>query len=338
MDAWNLCMNKLMEWYRMLLGRPSEVSRINFVLRASKNYKSVENQILGLIKAELPENSYRDTLKPFYKPNDKEVSFDLFIRGTADVLMSHGVADKNYMLIGDDNGGKLANRRKHILVPGPWLKKRLVKNKKITISESQIHCVGWPSLDQLLRLQAERAQQSDADELVRKPKILWAPTHDKARRGDEQLSTSSYPEFEQYLPLLESKYEVEVALHPRNRKSKKPTVDKLLDADYIISDFGTMVYEAWALGKPVIFPSWLIGQRIIEYLPGSAEAHIFKKEIGLHAKSIEDVIDFIDQGAGLDEKVTKFLDDYLSPEYRGSSSKRIAELLLQFSQEEYVSE
>ncbi|PMR68335.1 hypothetical protein CR158_11710 [Halomonas heilongjiangensis] len=311
---------------------------MNFVYRASKNYKSVENQILDLIKAELPDHIHRDTLKALYEPRANEVSFDLFIRGTADVLMSHGVADKNYMLIGDGDGGKLVNRRKHLLVPGPWLKRRLLKNQKIALLDNQIHCVGWPRLDQLLRLQAERVENKDVDGIARKPRVLWAPTHDRARRGDDQLSTSSYPEFEKYIPLLESKYEIETALHPRNRKSKKPTVDKLLDADYVISDFGTMVYEAWALGKPVIFPSWLIGDRIIEYLPGSAEALIFKKKIGLHATCIEDVIEFIDQGAGLDEKVHQFLDDYLSPEYRGCSSRRVAELLLQFSQEEYVSE
>src|SRR5690554_5547754 len=326
-------MSKVMELLRAVFRRHSKTARINFVYRASKNYKSVENQILDLIKAELPDHIHRDTLKALYEPQDNEVSFDLFIRGTADVLMSHGVADKNYMLIGDDVG-KLVNRRKHIFVPGPWLKRRLLRNHKIALLDHQIHCVGWPRLDHLLRLQAERAEDKGIDGSERKPRVLWAPTHDRARRGDDQLSTSSYPEFEQYIPLLQSKYEVEVALHPRNRKSKKPTVDKLLESDYIISDFGTMVYEAWALGKPVIFPSWLIGERIIQYLPGSAEALIFKKKIGLHASSIEDVIDFIDHGAGLDEKVHDFLNDYLSPEYRGCSSKRVAELLMKFSQKE----
>ena len=98
-------------------------------------------------------------------------------------------------------------------------------------------------------------------------------------------------------------------------------------ADYVISDFGTIVYEAWALGKPVIFPSWIIGDRIQRYLPRTAEAKIFNRGIGLHANSIDEVIDFIDSGAGIDNKVETFLEDYLPARYRGVSSQRVAQVL-----------
>ena len=55
--------------------------------------------------------------------------------------------------------------------------------------------------------------------------------------------------------MFEEHFDFEVSLHPRNRKDKRPTTYGILDCDYVISDFGTMVYEAWALGKPVIFPA-----------------------------------------------------------------------------------
>jgi len=36
-----------------------------------------------------------------------------------------------------------------------------------------------------------------------------------------------------------------------------PTMQPLVDADVVIADAGSTIYEAWALGKPVIFPDWL---------------------------------------------------------------------------------
>ena len=91
-----------------------------------------------------------------------------------------------------------------------------------------------------------------------------------------------------------------MSLHPRNRTDKQPTHHSLLDCDYVISDFGTIVYEAWALGKPVIFPHWLIGDRIKRHLGKSAEAFIFHERLGLHADSPQQMIDFVMDGAGID--------------------------------------
>ncbi|MDB5963129.1 MAG: hypothetical protein JWP59_4423 [Massilia sp.] len=296
---------------------------IEFVTSDSKNYEGVQQQLLGTIKRHLAPDSYFDTERSKYEKKEGVLSFDLFNNGPADVLMSHGAADKNYMLRRDpDTAERIINRRKHVFVPGPWLRDRLIASKSITLSPEQIHCVGWPRLDDLLAGYNPQPLQN------RRLRVLWAPSHDYARKGEEQLSLSSYPEFEQYLPRLKKYADVSVSLHPRNRKEKAPTTDNLLAADFVISDFGTMVYEAWALGKPVIFPSWIIGERILTHQKRSAEAHIFNERIGLHASSFDDVIRMIAEPPVLDSRTKAFLDSYLSPEYLGSSGKRCAELLM----------
>lgn len=301
---------------------------INFVRTPSKNYAQVQSQILGLIQAHLPAGSFSETEGV---ARDGRLNFTLFIHQPADVVMSHGVADKNYFFRKDEEGARIANRLRHVFVPGQWLKRRLVASKRLELAEHQVHAVGWPRLDGLLELQAQRPQEPRDGRRLR---VLWAPTHDYARRGDEQVSLSSYPGFEPHLALLEQKFDVQVSLHPRNRRDKVPTVDKLLWADYVISDFGTMVYEAWALGKPVIFPDWVIRDPILAYLPaGSAERHIFSEGIGLHPSSPDELMDMISSGAGICAATEAFLHEYLAPEYTGCSARRTATLLAELAGE-----
>jgi hypothetical protein len=127
--------------------------------------------------------------------------------------------------------------------------------------------------------------------------------------------------------MFEKHFDLSVSLHPRNRKNKQPTQLSLLDCDYVISDFGTIVYEAWALGKPVVFPHWLIGDRIKRHLGQSAEAFIFHERLGFHAASPQQTIDLVMSGAGIDARATAFMDDYLEPAYAGRSGERVAALL-----------
>lgn len=294
---------------------------VNFVKTASQNYAGVQSQILGQIQASMAPGSFTETVS---KRAGGQLNFSLFIQQPCDVLMSHGVADKNYFFRRNESRARIANGFKHIFVPGEWLRERLLKAKSLTLSAEQIHVVGWPRLDRLLALQA--ANHAPARERER-PKVLWAPTHDFVRRGEDKLSTSSYPDLLPHLDYLREHFDLEVSLHPRNRKDKKPTEQKLIECDYVISDFGTMVYEAWALGKPVIFPSWIIRERIIQYLRRSAEAHIFREGIGHHATSPEHIVELVTSGAGLGDGASAFTDAYLAPAYRGNSAGRVADLL-----------
>ena len=299
--------------------------RVNFVRTARRNYAEVQNQILGQIQACMPPDSYSETLS---EKADGRLNFSLFIQQPSDVVMSHGVADKNYFFRHTEDGERISNSLKHVFVPGEWLRQRLLKAKSLTLSPEQIHAVGWPRLDRLLALQA---RHPPAPREGRKPKVLWAPPHDYARRGEDKVSTSSYPDLMPYLDYLNEHLDLEVSLHPRNRKDKKPTEEKLIECDYVISDFGTMVYEAWALGRPVIFPSWIIGDRIVQYLRQAAEAHIFREGIGHHARSPEEIVDLAVGGADLGPGVQSFLGEYLEPAHHGRSAQRIAALLQDLS-------
>ena len=296
---------------------------INFVLDRSESYQGVQQQLLDLIDAHLPDP------KPARGDYVKgALNFALFIRMPADVLMSHGVADKNYLWTSDGQGKRLANQRKHLLVPGQWLKRRLLESPAIHLTEDQIHVVGWPRLDMLIgQVPAPSARRFGEA----KPRVLWAPTHNGRKRGETGRSTSSFPAFENYLRTLSRFAWIDVSVHPRNRTDRTPTGASMPRADIVVADFGTTVYEAWALGKPVIFPRWLLADRIVEFMPGSAESLIFAERIGYHPDSFDEMVDIIRAGPVITPDVRAFMDDYLAPEYFGSSSARVAEVLQQIA-------
>ncbi|WP_177172746.1 CatB-related O-acetyltransferase [Loktanella sp. DSM 29012] len=143
---------------------------------------------------------------------------------------------------------------------------------------------------------------------------------------------SSYPGFEPYAEKLAETYDVEVSLHPRNRTQKRPTDDALIDCDIVITDFGTMVYEAIALGKHVIFPSWLIADEMLRRMnPDSAEFKIFDQRIGMHADSFEHLQELVAQCAGTTPTPHPFYADFLDPNTFGRSGKVIARKLMKLA-------
>jgi hypothetical protein len=77
----------------------------------------------------------------------------------------------------------------------------------------------------------------------------------------------------------------------------------------------------------VIFPHWLIGDRIKRHLSHTAEALIFHERLGLHADRPQQMIDFVMDGASIDARTSVFLDDYLAPAHAGTSGARVATLL-----------
>ena len=294
---------------------------INFNHTSSKNYRAVQRQLSDLVQQHLDPNEFSETITEC--AHDK-LNFTWFIRQDADVLMSHGVADKNYYWMKrKDTKERYVNSLKAILVPGEWMRERMLKSKHINLPSEAIIPVGWPRLDLLRELQSAVS----VPDVKSQVKLLWAPTHDKRKRGSDERSTSSYPEFEQDVARLSEHYELAYSLHPRNRKDKEPTVDKLLRSNVVISDFGTMVYEAWALGKPVIFPRWILQDSIETYLPNSAEAFIFKNKIGYHPNSYEEMLSIIESGPEITPDVDNFMKLYLLNYKNGLSAKIIANTL-----------
>ena len=103
--------------------------RIHFVLDRADSYQGVQAQLLDLIDPHLPDPRPE---RGDYRPG--ALNFCLFIRPRADVVMSHGVADKNYLWSSDGQGKRLANQRQDLLVPGEWLRRRLLESPAIKLA------------------------------------------------------------------------------------------------------------------------------------------------------------------------------------------------------------
>ncbi|MFW2829145.1 hypothetical protein [Sphingomonas sp. ID0503] len=299
-----------------------KASPIHFRLDKGGNYALVQATIFGQVRAALGGTPCSEG---FARRSDA-FNFSLFIGTQADALMSHGVADKNYLLR-SAKGRPLLHNFRHVFVPGRWSAERLQRSPGLDF-RGGIHVVGWPRLDALIAMQNAVPQK----DVGGRPKVLWAPTHDLGGFGGKGEGMSSFPAFERHLEALGEIAEVTVSLHPRNRRDKKPTQEKLVECDILISDTGTMVYEAWALGKPVIFPRWLLEDRVEQALmPETAERHIFDERIGLHPRSFDELADMVHARPALDQRTRDFLYSYLDPALLGRSSARIADLLRSLS-------
>jgi CDP-glycerol glycerophosphotransferase (TagB/SpsB family) len=305
-----------------IFGYPLIRRPINFVFHRSGQYGKVQDNIFGVICSKLDKHDYSFSVDKYVK---KSLNMTLFVRELADVVMSHGVADKNYFNILDSGGAPFVSRFAHVLVPGPWLRNKLVSDNTLNLDPEKVHVVGWPRLDYLLECKKKTSIIGSE-----KVNILWAPTHDYRKRGSEQRSTSTFPEFGPYFEMMKPEFNMVESVHPRNRSNKQPTGNALVEADIVVSDFGTMVYETWALGKPVIFPRWILGDRIQEYLPGSAEAHIFEKRIGYHPDTYEEMLEQIRAGVSIGSDVQEFMEEYLPSSFLGRSSELISQSLYSF--------
>jgi CDP-glycerol glycerophosphotransferase (TagB/SpsB family) len=295
---------------------------VHYVYVSGENLRLLEEEFSRGISSKLDEWSY--TSAPL-KISHGSVNVTFFIYRRAHIMMSHGVADKNYLLRKDAAGGLEINKYRTLCVPGEWLKRRILQAEGVELDENQIKVVGWPRIDSLLA--AQREQRKDFKRMVkkanpfRKIKVLWAPTHGQPSK--EPLS--SYPEFLPYEDRLKEIFDYEASLHPNVRESKTPTFQKLLDADVVIADRGTLVYEAWALGKPVIFPSWIIKQANLKAGIGSAEHHIFSEKLGLHAESFEELVGMIKKARAPDSRVNQFMEEYIPSSTHGKSYELIAD-------------
>lgn len=106
----------------------------------------------------------------------------------------------------------------------------------------------------------------------------------------------------------------------------------LVDADVVISDAGSLVYEAWALGKPVVFPDWLVKEGVFKHFPGSFEEQIYREKIGYHVETPEQLGPMVERAlmSGITEREKKFIDGIFPPELRGRSGEVTANLLRRF--------
>jgi hypothetical protein len=202
--------------------------------------------------------------------------------GPNDIFFSHGIGDKNYW-----KGSKIADY-KYAFVPGPAWEKRM----RNTGYKGEIFVCGYTKLDPLINIDKNSIKKNS------KPKILWAPTHGYHSKNKGR---SSYPAFSKYLDQIPNDFEVITSLHPtskmHNNIKQLPTMEALLEADIIIADAGSTLYEAWILNKPVIFPDWICSKDTMNHFktdPANFEYQIYSKKIGYHAKDMKGMIKLFD--------------------------------------------
>ena len=271
-----------------------------FVNSINENYKKI-GSLLEITALKYLKNDSRF----------KNLSITFHVREKAHIFMSHGCADKNYREIVNC---RYLHNFNLILVPGPWLKNKLIN---LGICESKIACVGWPKLDPLFGLIKNENQEKELKT------ILWAPTHNN--NNHHTGSISSYPKLNDYMEILNSVKGIEIIIseHPQNREEKEPTLSKLINCDYVITDGGSTIYEAWALKKPVIFPDWIVKENIIKNVKGSAEEYIYTNNIGYHANNNNELIYFLKSNLIIEKDVTEFMEEYMPSKFNGISGKVI---------------
>src|SRR5690606_6356180 len=124
----------------------------------------------------------------------------------------------------------------------------------------------YPKLDSMFRVEVDGAVFWLGDCRI---KLLYASTHcvgterwDNCNSDAPGARATSWWNRDQVAGLLdEEKFEVVLAPHPRHSPGHQATFAQYVDADVVIADGGSTIYEAWCLGKPVVLPAWLTRRR-----------------------------------------------------------------------------
>lgn len=240
--------------------------------------------------------------------------------GPNDIFYSHGIADKNYWI------GKRIKEYKYAFVPGPAWEKRM----RNTGFEGEIFQVGYTKLDPLINCNYTKTER-------KKPYVVWAPTHGYTNKN---RGRSSYPQCLTLINQIPADYEKKLSMHPTSKMHSgvkhTPTLIELLEADVVIADGGSTIYEAWILGKPVILPHWICAKSILnefEYDKNNFEYQIYSKRIGYHAKDMNHLNQLIETALtnGMKDEEKAFIENIYPKKIRGKSGKLFADKLIELS-------
>lgn len=233
--------------------------------------------------------------------------------GPNDVFFSHGIADKNYWI------GDHIKDYKYAFVPGPAWEKRM----RETGYKGEIFICGYTKLDPLLNGEYLKNE-------YKKPYIVWAPTHGYHMKNKGR---STYPQCLNLVNEIDKKYQTKIALHPTSKMHTKekhtPTLQELVDADVVIADAGSTLYEAWILDKPVIFPDWICKNDTMNHFKhdkNNFEYRIYNEEIGYHAKDMKELNKMIEIALvdGMKEEEKEFIETIYPKKLRGKAGKTAA--------------
>jgi hypothetical protein len=278
--------------------------KINFVCELGGPYGNIVLSIIDPIREHIPNHQISgepipDAINVFFfieEDYKKKAQQGLGIN----VYIDHGISDKLYRSQLDD-----IIFYDFMCVTGPLWEEKI---SQVGFPSERIITIGYPRLDPIFQGKMKKEQ-------VGQKRILWAPTHSN--------SISTFPLFKQYINQFPSDITISSSLHPFNKSTLQTTMQELVDADIVISDSSSIIYEAWAIGKPVIFPDWIIKEAVLTGFPNSFESQIYKEGIGYHARDFEELLKLTYYALehGLDEKAESFIEGIFPKKYRGCSGK-----------------
>ncbi|WP_182666515.1 hypothetical protein, partial [Streptomyces calidiresistens] len=118
---------------------------------------------------------------------------------------------------------------------------------------------------------------------------------------------------------------------PRHAPGRRATLTQYAGAHVVIADGGSTIYEAMALGLPVVLPAWLTAARNLARAGGTLlEATVYRERLGVHVdapSALEDAC-ITAHETGLEERERAFIEDVLPTFYRGASGAGFAKFLL----------
>ncbi len=239
--------------------------------------------------------------------------------GETAVFISHGIADKNWR-----SGSRVAKEFAFIFVSGPaWTQKM----RHDGLMAHRILEAGYPTLDPIFQGKLPKPKPD------RRIRVVWAPTHGG---GGEKSALSGKPpktfgakvtthwRRQEILDLLDPDvFDVVEAMHPRHRPDHRATLDEYVGADVVVADGGSTIYEAMALGLPVVFPSWLTMMANLNRHNRSFENKIYSDRIGRHALRPVDFVPLLKQATrdGITSSEVEFIETILPEKYRGKGGE-----------------
>lgn len=288
-------------------------------------YSAVTDSFVGPIIEHLPEGYAHRVREPV--EGMLNVRFYTWPAPQEHVFISHGIADKAYR-----TPSKLFGFA-HVHSSGPWWTRYYTLRGPEDMG-SRVFESGYTKLDPLFDGRIPREPASDG-----RVRVLWAPTHSGVN-GQSRNYPSSYLELSKSIETLlpASEFSVEIAPHPRLREAQrlpiKVTMEEYARCDVVVADAGSTLYEAWALGLPVVFPDWIVDHKIAKRQRTSTlEGVIYAQGLGYHAMTPGALADTVRMAArdGMGEREASLIEDVFPARYRGNSGERTAAALLEIA-------
>jgi CDP-glycerol glycerophosphotransferase (TagB/SpsB family) len=286
------------------------VKNINFMY-CGPPYNNVLDSIIDPIIKYLPDA----TKLIGFKEGQINVCFFIEVKKRNVVFMSHGMGDKGW------RDGRKVKNYDYVCVSGPAWKEKLINQG---VDGRKVLVNGYTKLDPIFQ-NYERLTKTN-----NKIRVVYAPTHNTNLANPKSIS--SYPRMMEYLETVPGDIELIISAHPYNNNGVI-TFDSFKWADVIISDCSSIIYEAFALGIPVVFPDWLVKDNILRRCPGSFTEKIYTDDIGYHAADIKQLWELVWEADsyGLNNRAKEFIERIFPLKLRGNSGRVTAEILLRLA-------